>query len=216
MNKWKHIPILAILLAGSLALNMYFLFVKPNAALPTVQTVLDGDTFILDTGERIRLLGVDAPEKDRCYGTEASEALTQRILGKRVRITEGKTDSYGRRMGLVYVGKTLVNTELIRNGYAKPDYTKNSQKDAFIDAYETAKAAQIGLHAQCKEKSTAPPNPDCVIKGNIDAAIAKKFYHLPTCSHYNQIVLDLSTKEQYFCTEEEAIKAGFTKAAGCP
>lgn len=53
------------------------------------------------------------------------------------------------------------------------------------------------------------------IKGNIDDNIQKKTYYLPTCNNYSQVVIDLSTDDQWFCTEQEALKAGFTKSKTC-
>ena len=54
-----------------------------------------------------------------------------------------------------------------------------------------------------------------VIKGNIDKATYEKFYHLPECKHYNQVIMELDIGEKYFCSEKEAKKAGFKKASGC-
>lgn len=207
--------VLIFLLIISVALNVYLLFLQPKENLNLVNEVIDGDTFILKTGERVRLLGVDAPEKGRCMSEEATQALSTLVLNKNVSIREEKPDNFGRRMGLVYVGNSLINIELIRLGFAKPDYTKNSQKQAFIDAFNEAKDNNLGIHSVCKLSDPLPTNPKCVIKGNIDQATGKKFYHLPNCSHYKQIVLDTSTQEQFFCSEKEAVDAGFQKASGC-
>lgn len=42
-----------------------------------------------------------------------------------------------------------------------------------------------------------------------------KFYHLPGCLHYDKVVIEQDIGEGFFCTEEEAIEAGFQKASGC-
>lgn len=211
-----------VALLASLLLNGYFLTrpkMKPPKApeAPTVVNVIDGDTFTLNTGERVRLLGVNAPEMGRCDSEEAKAALSNLVLNKPVTIREEKRDTYGRRMGLVYVGDFLVNTEMIALGMAKPDYTNNSEKDDFITAYNDAKAKSLGVNSEtCKKTNTAtPPDPKCTIKGNIDKATGDKFYHLPSCPHYSQIVLDLDSGENYFCTEEQAHEAGFVKAGEC-
>jgi micrococcal nuclease len=212
-------PIILVLLLLSLLLNGYFLFQKstspPDA---TVETVIDGDTVKLTNGERIRLLGVDAPEIDRCYGKESQQALEKMVLNQKVTITETKPDNYGRTMGLVYLNGTLINTWMVAEGFAKPDYTKNSHSQEFITAYAGAKKEKKGINSDiCKRDQVAtPPNPACIIKGNIDPATGNKFYHLPTCRQYNQIVIDLSSEEGYFCSETEAQAAGFIKAGGCP
>jgi len=83
-------------------------------------------------------------------------------------------------------------------------------------AYKEAKDQKRGIHSElCKHTNPVPPNPDCTIKGNIDNATGTHLYHLTTCRHYNQIVLDEDIGEQFFCTEKEAQEAGFTLAPDC-
>ena len=119
-------------------------------------------------------------------------------------------------MGLVYVGTTLVNTEIIRQGWARPDYTKNSRNEDMKRAYKEAKEQKRGINSDlCKKINPVPQNPSCTIKGNIDKSSWDHFYHLPSCRHYNQIVLDEDIGEQFFCSEKEAQAAGFTLAPDC-
>lgn len=220
MKQTNHYLLLLLLLC-SLLLNGYFVVTQKAPTnthpLATVAQVIDGDTVILKSGERIRLLGANAPEIDRCYGKEAKIALEFLLLNKQVRIAEERTDNFNRRMGLVYLENRLINTEMIANGFAKPDYSKNSQKERFIEAYDQAKEKQLGLGGSvCKHTGSDPlPNPLCPIKGNIETSSGEKFYHLPTCRHYQQIVIDLDTEEDFFCSETAAQKAGFTRAWGC-
>lgn len=217
--KKNYSPIILVLLFCSLVLNGYFFITNMVFTRnPDIVThVIDGDTFILESGERVRLLGVNAPEEGRCYFDEAKEALSNQLLNKRVIINEEKRDNYGRRMGLVYQDGLLVNTMMIEEGFAKPDYTSNSLSELFITAYNAAKERNLGVNSGiCKKGSdTSPPDPTCTIKGNIDKATGNKFYHLPHCRQYNQIVLDLDVGEGYFCSEQEAQKEGFVKAQGC-
>lgn len=206
--------LLFIFLVISLLFNAYF--VKKSTTESTVKEVLDGDTFILGNGDRIRLLSIDAPEKGRCGSLEATVELTNLILDKPVNITEERRDQYGRRMSLVSVGRTLVNEAMLASGWARPTYDKNSQKDLLQTAYHQAVDEKLGIHsAQCKKVDPKPPSPDCTIKGNIDKGTWDHLYHLPTCRHYNQIILDTDMGEQFFCTEKEAQVAGFTLAPDC-
>ena len=82
----------------------------------TVVQILDGDTFDLGNGNRVRMLGINTPETGRPYSEEATEALTVMILGEEIALVNDSknedTDSYGRLLGHVYVGQTLVNYEL--------------------------------------------------------------------------------------------------------
>jgi endonuclease YncB( thermonuclease family) len=205
---------LTLLLLFSLTLNGYYFFSQQKTM--TVVDVHDGDTFTLGDGQRVRLLGADAPELGRCGADEAKQILSKLVLEKRIRITEEKRDTYGRRMGLVYIGSQLVNEALLRSGYARPDYTANSQNERLKAAYREATEAKRGIHsAICKQTSPTPPSPACTIKGNIDKGTWDHLYHLPSCRHYNQIVLDTDMGEQFFCSEKEAKAAGFSLAPDC-
>lgn len=213
-----HFGLLGLLLMSSLFLNAYLLFTRVTSSSEyRVASIIDGDTFVLSTGDRVRLLGTDAPEDGLCLADEAKQTLTNLLSDTTIQITESRLDHYGRQMGLVYADDVLVNTEMIRLGYAVPDYTSNSHTDLFKESYAEAKASQRGIHSPtCKKgPDTAPPNADCTIKGNIDKATGTRYYHFPTCRHYAQIVLDLHTDEAYFCTEQEAQAAGFQAAPDC-
>lgn len=198
---------------ASLGLNGYFLYHSRQQLIPA--KILDGDTFQLPDGDRVRLLGVNAPEGGRCGSAEATAELTRLISGKSVRIEEEKRDTYGRRMALVYVGSILVNEKLLSAGWARPDYTQNSQSEKLKSAYHDASDNRRGLHSLCKVTGPPSSNPDCVIKANIDQSTWDHLYHLPSCRHYDKIVLDLDLGEQFFCTEPEAQAAGFTLAPDC-
>ena len=57
------------------------------------------------------------------------------------------------------------------------------------------------------------PTPECTIKGNISAGV--KIYHLQSCGSYSSIVIDESKGERWFCSEQDAIDAGWRKAGNC-
>ena len=63
----------------------------------------------------------------------------------------------------------------------------------------------MGLWAECWKES------DCAIKGNVDRN-DKRWYHLPEFRHYDQTEMNLDHGDRWFCTEEQAIKAGFERA----
>lgn len=205
---------LLLLLLASLGLNGYFLNKQRDENL--VVSVHDGDTFTLANGDRVKLIGVDAPELTNCKGKEAQERLSTIVLNKRVFISEEKRDTYGRRMGLVWQGPGSVNQQMILAGLARPDYTPNSLSESLKSAFADAKEQERGVHSPvCKKLSPTPPNKKCKIMGNIDKATGDHFYHMPSCRHYNQIVLDEDLGEGYFCTEKEAETAGFRLAPDC-
>ena len=84
--------------------------------------VTDGDTIKILTSEwqqiKVRLYGIDAPEKKQPYGTVAKRYLSDLIVGKTVQIEELGKDRYKRVLGIVYLGDKDVNEILVLNGYA--------------------------------------------------------------------------------------------------
>ncbi len=181
-----------------------------------VVEVVDGDTFQLKSGKRVRLMGVDAPEYNRCGGTEAKKKLTELILKKTVVLEEEVDEAYGRSLALVFVDNKFINKIMLESGWGRTDYRANSKRDELTAAFHQAQGKKLGIFSSlCREEETKTEN-GCLIKGNIDKATYKKFYHLPNCKQYNQIIIEKDIGEGYFCTETEAQKAGFQKAAGCP
>ena len=60
--------------------------------------------------------------------------------------------------------------------------------------------------------STIPPNPRCNIKGNISVSTGRKLYHVPGQQDYERTVITTEKGERWFCSEQEAIDSGWTKA----
>lgn len=85
-----------------------------------VTQVVDGDTITVEGGQQVRLIGIDAPERDEdCYA-EAKEYLRSLILYKEVDLEKdiSDKDQYGRSLRYVWLGNKLVNAELVRAGVA--------------------------------------------------------------------------------------------------
>ena len=99
------------------------------------------------------------------------------------------------------------------------DYYENPQKEALKKAYADARAKKIGIFSQMCLSLTPPISSEtgdvCGVKGNIDTNTQKKYYFLPACRNYSQVTIDLSTDDQWFCSEGEAIEAGFAKSKTC-
>lgn len=88
--------------------------------------VFDGDTILLKSGKKVRLMGVEAPERENCAGQEAKARLTDLILGKEVVLKEEAPETFGRRQALVYQGRTLVNKVMLEEGWGRIDYTQHT------------------------------------------------------------------------------------------
>lgn len=91
---------------------------RPDAL---VTEVVDGDTFKLATGEKVRIIGVNTPEMSEPGGDIAKDIATQLLLGQRVRLVRDvrDKDDYDRLLRYVFIGKTFINAELVRMGYAE-------------------------------------------------------------------------------------------------
>ncbi|MEI7718916.1 MAG: thermonuclease family protein [archaeon] len=82
-----------------------------------VERAVDGDTLELKGGERVRLLGINTPEKKEFYGAEASN-FTKQLENQTVYLETSEKDKYGRSLGYVFLNDKLFNEEIIKNGYA--------------------------------------------------------------------------------------------------
>jgi endonuclease YncB( thermonuclease family) len=83
--------------------------------------VTDGDTIIVvRKGKQVRigLYGIDTPEKGQPFGKKANQFTVNLVLGKRISIERMARDKHGREQALIFVGKTLVNEELVKAGLA--------------------------------------------------------------------------------------------------
>ena len=83
-----------------------------------VSKVIDGDTFELQGGDKVRLLSIDTPEKGESYYNEAKELLKKYTYGKQVTLTYAETrrDRYGRLLAYVHVDSIFVNKQILENG----------------------------------------------------------------------------------------------------
>lgn len=199
----------------SAALNGYFLIRKPLVVTPDylVIGVYDGDTFVIEGKNKVRLRQVDAPELGNCGGVEAKEALVKLIDNKRVKFANEIPDQWGRKMAFVYVDGEMVNKTLLTHGLVRYQSDATPYTDELHDLAKQAKAAKLGLYGQCQ--TTEPKDPNCIIKGNIDPGDGTRRYYLPNCAQYKTAIVEEDIGEQWFCTEAEAIKAGYHKAKTC-
>lgn len=79
-------------------------------------------------------------------------------------------------------------------------------------AEDEAKNAKRGIWSSaCQQKKE-----NCVIKGNYRADNNTYIYHLPNCYNYERIVVNEKERDRWFCTDDEAKKAGFVKSKDCP
>lgn len=97
---------------------------KPRARTYLVTYVVDGDTIELGNGERVRIVGIDTPERGECGYDQATAQMERLVLGKRVRLTisDEDRDRYGRLLRYVNVGKLDAGLRQIAAGLAIARY----------------------------------------------------------------------------------------------
>jgi micrococcal nuclease len=114
-------------------------------------SVLDGDTIEVlhnNRAERIRLSGIDCPEKGQAYGNNAKHAASKLVFGKEVTLQTHGLDKYGRTLGDVFLPDgTNVNQELVKQGWCWW-YRKYAPGDTKLERLEKdARNAKKGLWA---------------------------------------------------------------------
>jgi len=112
--------------------------------------VSDGDTITVlhnGKGERIRLHGIDCPEKRQAFGNRAKQFTSKLAFGNTVTVQVVDRDRYGRTVGVVLLpdGRSL-NHELVREGLAWM-YRRYTNDQSLNDLEEEARVAQRGLWA---------------------------------------------------------------------
>jgi micrococcal nuclease len=204
----------------------------------TIDVELDGQVYRVryigvDTPET-----VDPNRPVGCYGPEASAHNKKLVSGETVGLEKdiSETDRYGRLLRYVWLSgestgsgeAEMVNADLVRDGYAQvatypPDV---KYQDTFLQLQTEARDARRGLWGDVCTSPTATPAPigsrsgvcdfsgtsEPVIKGNISTSTGEKIYHVPGQQYYDQTVITESKGERWFCTEAEAVAAGWRKS----
>lgn len=99
-----------------------FLFPSPGFSWPgQIVGITDGDTVkVIHDGQqvKVRLYGIDTPEKKQAFGQAAKTQLQTLTTGKKIDIEPVDTDRYGRTVGIVKADDIVVNGEMIKTGHA--------------------------------------------------------------------------------------------------
>ncbi len=137
---------------------------EAGSARGVVDRVVDGDTISVELDgsedvESVRYIGIDTPETVKpgtpveCYGKQASELNVELVAGQAVELEfdRERRDRYGRLLAYVFVGETLVNAELLREGAARTlEIEPNtSRAEQFARLEQEAGDAGRGLWSDC-------------------------------------------------------------------
>jgi len=197
--------------------SAYFYFNRGSSIVyDKVVEVVDGDTFFIQNRQPIRLYGINAPEIGNCYSEQSKDELSKMILGKEVRLTGLQADHYGRVVADVFLKDgTYINLNMVKGGYAVYIRAYDQNIEKIKEAGGIARQNKIGIFSNdCYQKE--PENPKCKIKGTLDEKSPdRKFYLKPSCAYYDSVVVEKYLGEQWFCSEQEAVHAGFQKSPNC-
>ena len=109
----------------------------------TVTHVVDGDTVDVEGVGRIRVIGIDTPERGACGYESATQAMSVLVLGRQVSLVAGATedaDRYGRLLRYVDVGSRDAGLSLIEDGWAiarydsRDGYGRHPREDVYVSA----------------------------------------------------------------------------------
>jgi len=162
IRRWA-VPSVLLVVVFAVVLRRALLEGLLSAAAPEegrwyrVEWITDGDTIRLAGGVKVRLLGIDTPEKGAPYSRRATDFLIQRIKNANVRLEFGpeRTDRYGRTLAWVFdESGDLINAEILRAGYGylyllgpPPKYGEE-----LLQAQREARAARRGLWSRRRKK----------------------------------------------------------------
>ncbi len=189
--------------------------------------VVDGDTFDVGT-TRVRLHGIDAPERDQpcttmdgqnwACGDWVTRQVTDLYQGAQARCQPLDKDRYGRIVARCFVQSRDIGREMVAQGlaYAYRKYSNDydlEEKAAFV--------ADRGIHGYSLQsparyrltgiKGRDAPDANCVIKGNISAKGAR-IYHVPGQEFYDRTGIRPDQGERWFCSEAQARASGWRAA----
>lgn len=230
--RWAIASLFLLIAFASVALGPFGTQIRGR-----VVGVTDGDTVtIIDSRHvqhKIRLAGIDAPEKSQAFGRVSKASLSRLTYQRDATIEVTKVDRYGREVGKLLVGGRDICFEQIRSGNAwlYADYEMElSSRDRVLysQAMKDAKGARRGLWADPSPtppwvfrratrgrsqsiRTLAEPQPVTqmgVVIGNRRSHI----YHVDGCPDRDKIA---PGNRVHFDSEAAAIAAGFRKARNC-
>ncbi|MDX2159449.1 MAG: thermonuclease family protein [Hyphomicrobiaceae bacterium] len=199
-------------------------------------TIVEGRAVVLaaDTlqigGATVRLAGIEAPDPEqRCLragnrswrcGEMAKEAAQRLVRGQVVRCEAGRPDAKAVALGSCRMGESDIAAALVKGGHV---FAETGLAPPYRNAEAEARSARAGLwgigeperpevwraKVWAEAKRKAPEG--CPIKGQV--ANGDRVYLLPWSARYDRVRVSKRRGERWFCSEEEAVAAGFRSAS---
>jgi len=140
--------------------------------------VVDGDTIEIETGQKVRLIGINTPEKFMPYNKEATEFLKSQIENKSVVLQTNGVDKYNRILAHVFLGDKHINKEILKQGLGNLYYY---EKDKY---YEDLEEAEQNARENQKNIWKKSPNSDCL------ELVELKYQEQPErCTNNEQLII---------------------------
>ncbi|MAG07291.1 hypothetical protein CMI46_00550 [Candidatus Pacearchaeota archaeon] len=146
-NKSKVLLFILVLI---LFLNIYFLVSLEETEVvdkKIVTKIIDGDTIIIQGGEKVRLLGVDCDERGKSCYKSAKDWIGDLLIGKEVFVEEDieDKDRYGRSLRYIFLDGKNVNILLVEEGFCVARFERDTKyKEEIVAAEEFAIKNKIG------------------------------------------------------------------------
>ena len=140
--KQKQALVLSALITLLIAFNIYF-FSNPYKQEVIISRVIDGDTFVTESGETIRLLNINTPESSR-LGYEEAKIFLKQFENKTVLLEPLETDKYSRTLARVYTPEYL-NLRIVEKGLATKFLVNKNELSKFSKAEEKAIKNEQGI-----------------------------------------------------------------------
>ncbi len=223
----------------ALALAAAFLLVALPALAQDITgpaRVIDGDTIEV-AGQRIRLHGIDTPEKAQtcqlegvpwACGVAAWGELVQLVAGTRLTCETRDVDRYGRVVAVCSADGQDINAVMVAQGWAlayrqfSDDYVGQEGKareaglgmwrGRFVAPWDWRRGGRLVARSANVEPTKRPANDNaassCSIKGNISSR-GERIYHVPGGAYYSRTKISPTKGERFFCSESEAEAAGW-------
>lgn len=220
------------------ALAIVFILIPTIAFAWTgkVVNVSDGDTITVmhdGTQTKVRLYGIDSPEKAQPFGQKARDLAASMVAGKTVEVKEMDTDRYGRTVGMVTVEGRGLNEAMVQNGYAwvYRQYCKERFCADWSGLEGSARQQGKGMWADPHivppwewrhgGKQVAVANPTAsddegqAVKqdssgGEFRGNVNSHKFHRPGCQHYN-----CKNCTATFGSRDKAVAAGYSPCGIC-
>lgn len=143
--KIKPIILVILILTSGI---FYYNLTDGTSELEThyVSRVVDGDTVELDDIQKVRFLGINAPESSMSFSEDATEFLEDLVEDKMVEVESHGTDKYGRLLAYIFIDDKNVNEEILSKGLGTLYYyDKDNHYEELKKAEEFARSKELGI-----------------------------------------------------------------------